>query len=261
MLRWLIESTVVDENVLVPGKELRLEAHPKGDPPVSFEIHQVHSTLARQVLRLLMLPEQRLVSTFLAIPAPHDFYYSDRLWKLPAPRGFRKSAAFAFTTDNGERSPRLYSSRLGAAKVNVRVGGAVPIGVGGTAAIDTTLVLAVDPTLSVEVLTGTALAEHVLAEIDAHDTRELRDLLDANYRPPGTWELTPAVDTVTGDAGDTVTTTLRFDGHTAGTGYYAVSYADDELGETTDGWLIEVDEEGNVFVVADPSGMELRAIA
>ena len=291
MLRWILDDAVVDENVFLPGKKLHMEAYTTApEPPESFQVYQIYSSAMRQILKYVGVPERRALSTFAAVPSAPERFFSDRPWSIPQPRGSRKSAAFNFSTDNEDRpSARIYSSRLGAAKLGLQGGAAVndptgrtPIGADGRAEFQTEITFARDPVLSVRVLTGTALVNHMIqnlvddvGDVEDPDYRDIQArirlvigtlphvLLDA-YTPPRDWHVRLSDDVVSGDEREPVTSTLEIEAGSTGVGYFAVAYVDEqnnEIGETTDPWMIDVNASGTVSALVDPSGVPLPSLA
>jgi hypothetical protein len=169
-LRWVLDDVVVDESTFEPGKELWLEAHAPTSAPQLLQVYQVYSSAIRQILTHVGVSDRRAVGDFTAVSLPPDRYRSDRQWRLPEPRGWRKSTSFIFLADVSDKpSGPVYSSRLGTAKLGLggsaelkEPTGLVPIGVSGSGSIKAALHFATDPTLSIEVLTGEALVEHML---------------------------------------------------------------------------------------------------
>jgi hypothetical protein len=289
MLRWLINDTVVDENTLLPGKEVLLEAYEPDGTPKTLQVYQVYSSAMRQILKHIGVPERRRGPEFAATvvpPTPPNRYRSDRGWQLPEPRGLRKSATYIFMDDVSEgTSGFIYTSRIGTAKLSLQGSaelkdptGLTPIGVSGGGSINAKFDFARDPVLSLEVVTGTALVEHMLANLvgdvgrpdDPESTDvaarialelpELRaSLLDA-YSPPTDWSAFLTTNTVAGDQGDTAEVALSLSTPSAGRGYFAVDFFDPmnpDIAETTDPWIINVDADLKVSVLADPAETEL----
>ena len=292
ILRWILEvpqvgSVVVNESVFLPGKLLELESRDDTPPPKTLEVYQVYSSAMRQILRHIGVPDRRATGTiFKAVSRSKHRYRSDTPWALASPRGFRKSAAFVFQGEtSASASPPVFSSRIAKADFSVTGGiritdptGLTPIGANGQASWKTQIHFTRDPELQARIITGEDLAEHLLDilmnDFGQHDADEgnvaariepdldnLRLALRAAYTPPQDWAANLTETVVEGEAGETVETTLDLAASSAGTGYFAVTYyaADDpDLGETTDAWLVDVDERGRVSVTIDPSETALR---
>lgn len=284
VLRWVYNENVVDEGTFVAPKGLTLEALNADPVPQEFQVFQVYSSLLRQVLSHLRVPDRKPGPRFVPMKVTRNLYHGDRMWQLPAPRGFRKSAAFLFGDDSGNESGVVYSSRLGTPSFEMggQVGaavpaGPVPVGVGGAAEVRITIQFAVDPTLVAEVLTRQALVDHVLNTLtedymvdiddDVHARIELEfsdlpDLLLANYSPPETWNAVLSAETIYGDAGSVASLDLSLTGLSEGTGYYAVSFFDPEnpeFGETTDVWAFMIDAAGVVTAWPYPEEIAIQA--
>lgn len=287
-LRWKLGDTVVDGGTFLPGKQLALEAYAPDPVPRTLQVYQVYSSAMRQILKHIGVPDRRPERPFAATLVEGQTYRADSLWRLQEPRGWRKSAAFVFVADDSDdASGRIYSSRVGVAQLGLE-GGAdlkdptgtipAPIGVSGKACISAGILFATDPTMSVEVLTGEALAEHMLrnlvddvapaddedrADIAARVAFELpavREALLRAYEPPPDWSMKPRQDVVEGDEGDRVSVALGLETPTPGSAYFAVSFIDPDdpdRAETTDAWGINVDVDLNVSAVRDPSGVAL----
>jgi hypothetical protein len=286
VLRWVSGKNVVDDSTFLPGKRLILDAYRPVPVPESLQVYQVYSSAMRQVLKHIGIPERRPGSEFPAVKVDDDSYRSDRHWRLPEPRGWRKSAGFIFVANNSEAtSGFIYSSRVGKAKLdtgtNVSVKdpiGTVPPGVGGRASLKVGFVFATDPDLKVEILTGEALAEHMISNLTTDVAPEddpenkdisarvalqlpmLRDSLPHAYTPPSGWTITTMQQMVQGNEGDALTLDLDLETPTPGSGYLAVSFtdpADPERAETSDAWGITVDAELRISALTDPSELPL----
>jgi hypothetical protein len=288
-LHWMLAGTCVDENTLtpLPGKDLELEVRTDSQPPTSLQVYQIYGSLIRQALKHIGIPERHAGPEFQAKHIAKGLYRSDRKWRLPEPRGWRKSAAYKFTDDFSQSlSPAVYASRLGKGDLVLRGGGKIedpthltPIGVDGVATFAATLEFATDPELTVEVLTGEALVDHLVRNIrdDVASTDDpesldvtsrielalddLRYTLEAAYTPPSRWDATLSSALVSGSEGETAQIDLDLSAPTPGIGFFAVSFYDPEhpgLAETTDAWAIVVDDDRQVFALADPSEMPLR---
>lgn len=279
MLHWMLDNVVVDEGTFMPGKIVAMEASGLQPAPTRLRLYQVYSSGIRRVLRHLRISDRRSISVFGTKLVPVDRYQSDNAWKLPVPRGRRKSSCFAFSADGGDAlSPRIYSSRIGAVDIRLASGahGAIPagpiqIGVNGEAELKVIVMFAVDPVLSAEVLTGETLVEHMIDNLvddegdnpEPIDWPELRNTLLADYRPPGLWTAELSDTTISGDEGDVVEQTLRLTTPSAGGGCFAVSYYDEtgEVGETSDVCLVTVNENLDVFVTLDTSALGFQVPA
>lgn len=289
-LRWIAGDAVVDESTFLPGKELLLEAYASPAAPTVLQVFQTYSSALRQVLAHIGVPERRSGPEFGTVGVPPDRHRSDRVWRLPTPRGLRKSASFVFVDDVSEQiSGPVYSSRVGKAQWTVQgaakaadPAGLIPIGVEGNARVSGDFVFATDPELSLQLLTGDDLRNHMVsllleefghaeegenADVAARVELAVRDLaesLDHAYTPPDAWSarLTPEV--IRGSEGDVAEFGLELSTPVQGSGYFAIGCSDPEnpeLAETTDAWLVNVDAELTVSVMRDPSAIALPQVA
>lgn len=286
-LRWILGNAVVDENTFLPGKEIFLEAYAPNPAPDQLQVFQKYSSAMRQLLSHVGVPDQRSVSSFVVTALDPPIYRGDRPWALPQPRGMRKSATFVFAPNNSQEvSGRIYCSRTGKAHLTLGGGvnatdptGTIPIGMDGKAELKADLHFARDPVMEVEVLTGQSLATHMIDTLaydfaSAEDVErtdvtaridlqldELQERLPMAYEPPSDWSMTPVESVIEGGAGEVVSTYVRINAPSPGHGYFAVSFVDIQdrnLGETTDAWIITVDEDLNVSAITQPSEMPLR---
>ena len=285
-LRWLINEIVVDGSTFTPSppKDLVMEGWAMPMPSY-FNVYQVHDSLIRQLLDHIGIPESYLETSFGVVGSSADQFRSDRSWRLPSPRGWRKSTSFRFFADESDQaSPIIRSSRLGEARLHLQtpdvvipVGG-IPIGIGGAAKFEASLYYAVDPELSVEVITGEELMTYAIRnlteDVGARDEQgfsdvaarielslgELTNSLPSAYRPPSDWSVVPATTFVSGDAGSFSQVGVELNLPSPGTGYFAVTFVDaedPELGETTNAFAISVDRELKV-TANDPAHFRLR---
>jgi hypothetical protein len=289
-LHWMVEDIVVDEGTFLPGKQLYLESHSAASTPKVLQVYQVYSSAMRQILKHIGIPERRLGPEFRAVHIPPDRHRSERSWRLPEPRGWRKSAAFVFMDDESDSlSMHVYSSRVGKASFSLRGGvqmtdptGNVPLGVNGEGSLDTAFVFASDPMLSLEVLTGEALVEHVIRnlteDVGRVDDKESTDvaariqleipelrlsLLEA-YTPPDDWAVDLLESSIAGDEGELAKVALELVTPSKGTGYFGVTFSgslDDGVGETTDIWMVNVDADLSISVIPDPTEVPLPQLA
>jgi hypothetical protein len=284
-LHWMMGDSIVDEGTYTPGKAIYLESHGAANTPNAWQIYQVFDSAIRQILRHIGIPERRLGPELNQITyVPPSVYRSANSWQLPTPRGWRKSAAYIFTdSERDEQSRPVYSSRVGRAKLGAggNAGltdptGALPIGMGGSASLESEMLFAADPELSVSVITGEELGHHMMrnleeifltsdeagvaARIDlARD--DLAAIAHHAYAPPLNWTVSPATNSVSGDSGDISRITVDLEMSSPGQGYYAISYDDprgDAYSETTDAWAVNVDVNGNVTVLRDVSNISFR---
>lgn len=247
-----------------------------------MQVFQVYSSAMRQILKHVGVPDRRPGGDFSAVPVAPQRYHSDKPWRLPEPRGFRKSAAFLFVDDvSDEPSGLVYSSRVGRASLlaaaSADATGYLPIGANGSGTLTASFVFASDPELSVEVLPGQSLVAHMLtnlvddigrrddpepsdvaARIEFSLTDLRRSLLDA-YTPPFDWSGSLSHMSIVGDEGETADIRLDLAVPSPGTGYFAVAFVDSasDEGETTDAWVIHVDVDLNVWAMPDPSDIAL----
>lgn len=294
-LRWLLGDVVVDESVFLPGKDLVMEAVGVDPAPGQFEPFQVYSSAMRQILKHVGVRERRALSPVPVVAGSDGAVRGDRAWKLPAVRGLRKSAGYIFAADGADSGP-VYCSRLGKARVRPAAGlkavaqdpsGSLRAEAGLRIEVETVLQLAIDPELSVTLLTGPELVEHMLANLAADVAEdededvsvaarvetvrdELAETLRDAYTPPDDWVSQLDVSSLNAQAGQRVAVTVGIDPPTLGIGYFAVRFtapADDEdtddgeeLAETSDVWAVRVDESG-VSLILDPDNIDLPQLA
>lgn len=290
MLRWKLGNLVVDNSVFKPGKELDLEILAPAKKPSKMQVFQVYESAVWQVLRIVgrQRPKPRAKAPFLAVEvspktSPRT-YRSDSKYRLPEVRGFRKSAAYTFSDIvSGEFSQPVYASRFGKARFIFQAGAAAPapIPVGGQIKLAGDILLASDPDMSVDVLTGAELKDHMVANLirefgdadldaDVGLAQQIRPVLSdldrslvAAYAPPSNWTFGLTEQQVSGDEGQSAATELVLDAPVEGTGYFALRFHDPatDLFETTDVLAVEVDGEGNALIITDLSEMPLPLIA
>lgn len=286
VLRWMNGDDVVGESTFMPGKRLHLAAYRQLPVPETLQVYQVYSSAMRQILKHIGIPDRHPGQLFGAVRQDDEHYRSDARWRLPEPRGWRKSASFIFIANNSENtSGPIYSSRIGKASFKTKASaqakapaGVVLIGGGGEADVDIDVTFATDPVLTVEVLTGETLAEHMIRNLleevvpEGEAEREdlagrvalelprLRDSLPATYAAPSLWSFTTTSVEIQGDEGDHVTLGLHLEAPTPGSAYVAVSFTDPsnpDRGETCDPWGITVDEDLVVSAITDPNDLPL----
>lgn len=177
---WLLDQNVVDDNTFLPPKALALYATKLENPPRAFEIFRYHDSATRQILRRFGVAELTPTRSEIdAMDLGSGRWCGDRLWDLPAPRTkIRKSCGYVFRIDNGAVSPAVYSTKKARATVRrgTHIGAGVKLPHFTTAegrferCVELEVQWAVDPDMFVSVLTGTELADHVMAVLrDAVD--------------------------------------------------------------------------------------------
>jgi hypothetical protein len=286
-------KSVVDGSTLVPPKGLRLKATGIGQV-TRFQIYKYHESAVRQVLRFIKVPVPDRSPTNISLDAVADEaagYQSSELWMLPAKKG-PFTNAYLFLADGGnDESGLVYSAKKSRAKVKKKVKGSVgaglphipgvplPHGKAGASwerAVTVEIVYAVDPDMSVSVLTGSALAEHVLNVVEdaIEDDDDLRGQFDAEvadlrqalpfaYQGPEDWSLEPP-HAVHGDEGETAEMDVDFSAASEGMGYFAFLFSDpqspddDELSSIF-GLEVTSEEKGLALsVITNFDEMELR---
>jgi hypothetical protein len=164
-------------------------------------------------------------------------------------------------------------------KARPRGGAAIPAGpviihAGGSLVAD--IKFATDPSVRLEVLTGAALAEHLMenlkAEFGLSKTWEairntfgdsLSPSIEAASTVPWDWTLRLDSETASGDEEHEATAGLSLEASSEGMAYFAVraSVPDEDLYETSDVVAVSVDHEGTVRFIEDLSEMDLPLIA
>lgn len=284
-MHWMLGDLIVDESTYKPGKEVYLESHGSEEAPLGWQIFQVFDSAIRQILKYIGVPERRLGPELDRIKhVPPSVYRSANSWRLPEPRGWRRSAAYIFTDSvSDEQSRPIYSSRVGRATLKSKGGaglvdptGTVPVGIKGSASIESEILFAADPHLSVSVLTGEALATYMARNLEDVFLRgevsdvagrielkldELDVIMRESYTPPRDWAAEPSTTSVSGDDGDVARLAVDFETPSPGDGYYAIAYESaeaDEYSETTEVWAVSVDVDLNVSILRDVSNIALR---
>ena len=150
-------------------------------------------------------------------------------------------------------------------------------GVEGKARLRADLIFARDPELSIRLLTGAALVEHMLRnlvdDVAASDdefsdvggriavaVERVAESLAYAYTPPSDWVTNLSVTSIAGAEGDTVSTVVDLAAPSQGSAYFAVEFydsGDETVGETTNALMVTVDAELAVGVVPDPTDIPL----
>jgi hypothetical protein len=281
---WLLDQNVVDDNTFLPPKALALYATNLDNPAESFEIFRYHDSAARQILKYLGVSELTPTRSKIdALDLGNGRWCAERLWDLPAPRtNIRKSCGYVFRVGNGPISPAVYSTKKARATVKkgTHVGASGKLPHFTTAegrferCVDLKVQWAVDPDMSVSVLTGRDLADHVMAVVqDAIDPEagldvksqapNLREQLEALYTPPPYWNISPPP-SLHGNERQTTIDPVDLEAYQVGTGYFAFLLSDaestdnDEISPIFSLEVTETDRVLDLTVVTDFDGMELR---
>jgi hypothetical protein len=281
---WLLDQNVVDDSTFLPPKGLALYATNLDNRPRSFEIFRYHDSATRQILKHLGVSELTATRSEIdAFDLGNRRWCAERLWDLPAPRTrIRKSCGYVFRVDNGPISPAVYSTRKARATVNrgTHLGGGLKLphftSIEGRyeRCVELKIQWAVDPDMSVSVLTGRELADHIMTVVrDAVDPEtgfdvdsqapNLQEQLGALYTPPSLWTLSPPP-SLHGEERQTTIDPVDLDASEEGTGYFAFRLSDAESADNDETSpifsleLTEIDGALNLAVVTDFDGMELR---
>jgi hypothetical protein len=285
ILNWKVGDTLAGEGVFLPGKPVTPCAVEADRAPNTFQVYQLYSSAMRQILKHVGVPERRRLHPVRADKQGKKHWHAEAAWGLPAPRGFRKSAAFVFTADDdwNRRSPIVYSSRMGVADLSVGgdVGvepGQLVIGAKGRASLYSGIRFAVDPRVEVRVITGGDLVDHMMVNLlddvghieDSEDEskaarielarEELLETLHLAYEPPQSWEMVPHTGELSGGPGEWHSVRLDISTPEPGDCYLAVEYqltADPEVGETADVWAVSVGTDLTVRANAYPEDLPL----
>jgi hypothetical protein len=282
---WLLDQNVVDDNTFRPPKALALYATNLDNPPRTFEIFRYHDSATRQILKHLGVDQLTPTRSEIdAMDLGNGRWCADKLWELPPPRTkIRKSCGYVFRIDNGTISPAVYSTKKARATVRrgTHIGAGVKLPHFTTAegrferCVELEVQWAVDPDMSVSVLTGTELADHVMGVVrDAIDPEagsdvvsqapNLQEQLGALYTPPPLWRLSPPSSLHGEERQTTIDPVDLVDASQVGTGYFAFRLSDDESTDNDEISPIfslqvtETDGVLNLAVVTDFDEMELR---
>jgi hypothetical protein len=280
---WLLDQNVVDDNTFLPPKALALYAT-NLESAKSFEIFRYHDSATRQILKHLGVSE--LTPTRSEIDARdlgNGHWCAEMLWDLPSPRTkIRKSCGYVFRVDNGAMSPAVYSTKKARATVKrgTHIGAGLKLPHFTSAegrferCVDLEVQWAVDPDMSVSVLTGRELADHVMTVVrDTIDPEadfdvgaqapNLQEQLGALYTPPSYWTISQPL-SLHGEERQTTINPVDFQGSQVGTGYFAFHLSDaestdnDEISPVFSLQVTETDGVLDLTVVTDFDGMELR---
>ncbi len=290
ILNWKAGEELAGAGVYLPGKLVTPCAVDADPIPAAFQVYQLYSSAMRQILKYVGVPERRRLFAVRAEQTELGHWHAESEWRLPTPRGPRKSASFIFTVDDEEerQSPIVYSSRLGVASLSFggEVGlqpGPLPIGTMGHGALASDIRFAMDPEVEVRILTGDHLVDHMMANlledvgyIEDNDEDqslaariefgrdEILEILRYAYAPPPSWELIADADVVSGAPGEPGSVHLEISAPDPGDCYIAVEYRltdDPEVAETTDAWALSVGPDLTVTANAYPEDIPLPALA
>jgi hypothetical protein len=280
---WLLDQNVVDDNTFRPPKALALYATNLDNPPRAFEIFRYHDSATRQILKHLGVAELTPTRSEIdALDLGNGRWCGERLWDLPAPRTkIRKSCGYVFRIDNGAISPAVYSTKKARATVkrgtHIGTGLKLPYltSIEGRFehCVELEVQWAVDPDMSVSVLTGTELADHVMVVVrDAIDPEadfdvdsqapNLQAQLRALYTPPPLWTISPPL-SLHGEERQMTIDPVDLEASQVGTGYFAFRLSDaestdnDEISPIFSLQVTETDDTLNLAVVTDFDELEL----